>query len=330
MKIKVDELEELVKKVLLTEYKEEYAEMIKEIVMFAELTGRSSHGLLRLIKGNFGAFVEKPVIEEPKLIKKSKLSTLIDGKGNTGMLIGSLASNEAIKLAKVNGFGIVGTKNSYNSTGPLSYYVEKIALNNLIGMVFTSSIVCMAPFNTKKALFGTNPIAFGFPSIPNPFIFDMSTSAITYGTIMKAKAEGHTIPPNVAIDKEGITTTDPIEAAAGAILAFDNSYKGSGLAMVIEILASVLTGASFLNLDYENNGWGNLYMAFSPNLLNNIEDFKNRMKKLIETLKTSPTRDGKNIRIPGEKTFKLREENLKRGEIEVDKNIINTIKGYLN
>lgn len=103
MKIKIVELESLVKKVLLTKYKEEYVEMIKEIVMFGELTGRPSHGILRLVKGNYGAFVEKPIQGEPELTKKTKISTLVDGKGNPGMLIGALALKEVIRLAKDNG-----------------------------------------------------------------------------------------------------------------------------------------------------------------------------------------------------------------------------------
>jgi len=329
MKIKIKELKKLVKKVLLTQYKEEYAEMMKEVVMFGELTGRPSHGILRLVKGNYGVFVEKPVQGEPEFIKKTKISTLVDGKGNPGMLIGPLALKEVIRLALENGVGIVGTKNSFNSTGSLSYYVEKIALNNLIGIVFCSSAVTIAPFNITKALFGTNPISFGIPSKPHPFIFDMSTSSITYGTIMKAKSEKKPIPPNVAIDKEGNITTDPEKAAVGATLPFDNSYKGSGLAMIVEILASVWPGASFANLNYEKDGWGNLYVAFSSDLLSNTEVFKERMEKLILTLKNSKTKDNQTVRIPGEHTFKLIDENLKKGEIEVDENIIKAIKTYL-
>lgn len=145
---------------------------------------------------------------------------------------------------------------------------------------------------------------------------------------MKAKAEKKSIPTNVAIDKKGNMTTDPEKAAYGSTLPFDNSYKGSGLAMIIEILASVWTGASFVNLNYEKDGWGNLYMALTPNLLSDGETFKKRIQELITILKTSPTKDDKAIRIPGENTFRILEENRKKGEIEVNESIIKTIKEY--
>src|SRR6185369_13500787 len=187
MKIKISELEELITKILLTEYSPEEASLIKDVIMFGELVGKPSHGLLRLIKGNFGVFVDGKR-GKPEYNRKTKVSTVIDAKGNPGMLAAPLAMNEVIKLGKENGIGIVGLKGFFNTTGAVSYYVEKIAKEDLIGIAFVQSINSLiAPFGTKKSLFGTNPIAFGVPADPKPFIFDMSTSAIAYGNVMNAK-----------------------------------------------------------------------------------------------------------------------------------------------
>jgi L-2-hydroxycarboxylate dehydrogenase (NAD+) len=235
MKIKINELENLITKALRTEYSQEETNLIKDVVLFGELSGKLSHGILRLLRENYGVFTDT-IQGKPEYIRKTKVSTLIDGKGNVGMLVGSLAMQEVIQLGKANGIGIVGTKGSINTTGSLSYNCEKIAKENLIGIIFTHCTPMMAPFSSKKALFGTNPLAFGIPSIPQPIIFDMSTSAITFGTMAKYKAEGKELPPNVAIDKEGNLTRDASQAIDGATLAFDNSYKGSGLAMMVEIL----------------------------------------------------------------------------------------------
>src|SRR5882672_1398216 len=222
MKIKISELDNLVLKVLLTKYTPKKANLIKEVLMFGELSGKPSHGLLRLLPKSYGTFTDT-ITGEPEFIKKTKVSTEIDGQGNVGMLIGSLAMQEVITLAKEHGIGIVGTRNSVNSTGSLSYYCEKIANENLIGIIFTKSVPVIAPFASKKALFGTNPIGFGIPSTPHPFIFDMSTSAITFGSIMNHKLKGKLLPKDVAIDNEGNMTTDPEKAIEGATLAFDNS-----------------------------------------------------------------------------------------------------------
>jgi LDH2 family malate/lactate/ureidoglycolate dehydrogenase len=315
MTIKLPELRELVHKILLTEYAADHAEMIADVLLFGELSGRPSHGLLRLLRENFGVFVEGTV-GTPEYIHKTKVSTLIDAKGNAGMLIGPLAMREVIRLGKENGIGIVGTKGSVNTTGAVSYYCEAIAKENLISIIFTHSSLFMAPFTSKKALFGTNPISFGIPAKPLPIIFDMSTAAITFGEVAHHKAAGKPLPPDVAIDSTGEVTSDAAKAMEGALLAFGNSYKGSGLAMMVEILGALWTGANFEG-ENTQGGWGNLFMAFSPELLSDMESFKEKTAKFIHTLRNAETRDGKPIRIPGENSLLTRDANMEKGEIEI-------------
>lgn len=327
MKIKISELEALVKKVLCKEYNAEYTNLIADVLLYAELSGKPSHGLLRLLKENYGVFVEHKQ-GNPVLIHKSKISTIIDGKGNSGMLVGPLAMQEAIRLGQEHDIGIVGTKDSINTTGVLSYYAEKIAEADLIAMVFSQSTARIAAFDSKKALFGTNPFAFGIPSKPEPFVFDMAASAITFGAIVEAQAENRPLPPDVAIDTQGNVTTDPQKALHGAILPFDKGYKGSALAMIVEILGSLWPGAGFATL-HQDFGWGNLYMAFSPNLLLDIETFKSRMHELIEKVRHTETRDGKKVRIPQENSRNIRKENLKRGEIEIDAELYQKISALI-
>lgn len=327
MKINISELRKLINKTVQTLYTKDQAELITDVLMFGELSGRPSHGLLRLLKGNFGIFTPtKP--GRIKVIKKTKVSILIEGNGNPGLLVAPIAMNEAIKLGKKYGIAVVGTKGSINSTGSLSYYCEKIAKENLICLILTHTSPFIAPFNSLEKLFGTNPIAFGIPSEKNPLIFDMSTGATTFGAIAAAKSQGKRLPENVAINNRGDITTDPDEAITGAIVPFDNSYKGSGLGMMIEILGGLLPGASFLGKN-EKNGWGNLFLVFSPNLLTNLNQFKKDVKKFIETLKNSKTKDSLKVRIPGENTLKVRDQNLKKGSIDVNEETIEKINAYL-
>jgi LDH2 family malate/lactate/ureidoglycolate dehydrogenase len=328
MKIKIPDLDKLITEVLRTEYTKEESDLIKDIVLFGELSGRPSHGILRLIKGNYGVFVDGER-GKPEYIHKTMVSTLIDSKRNSGMLIGPLAMGEAMRLAKEHGIGIVGTKGSFNSIGSLTYYCEKIARNNFIVVMFAQAMPQTAPFNTKKALFGSNPIAFGIPSDQNPLIFDMSTTSATYGTLMKYSAEGVQLPPDIALDKDGNRTTDPTKALKGATLPFDASYKGSGLAMMVEILASLWSGGSYEGLHYDADGWGNLFMVFSPDLMSDTETMKMKVKEFIETLRNAPTRDGKPVRIPGEHTLAVRDMNVRAGEIEVSDVILGKIKAQM-
>jgi LDH2 family malate/lactate/ureidoglycolate dehydrogenase len=326
MLIKITELEDLIKKVILTEYSEEQAAIIMKVILFGELSERRSHGLLRLIKGNYGIFdyVNK---EKPEYVYKTKISTIIDAKGNPGMLIGSLAMQEVIRLAKKGDIGIVGIKGYSSTTGAISYYCEQIAKENLICLIFPQAVPIISPFNAKKALFGTNPIAFGIPSDPYPIIFDMSTSAIAWGTVLKHKMEHTALPEGVAIDEEGNGTTDATKAVATH--AFDTSYKGSGLAMIVEIFGGLLTGAAYEGL-HKDNGDGSLFLTFSPELLQNMDEFKQKTKEFIETLRNAPTRDGKKIRIPGENTLATRDKNIGKGKIEVNEELIEKLKKIIN
>jgi LDH2 family malate/lactate/ureidoglycolate dehydrogenase len=327
MRIKIGELENLIKSVLWEKYDEESASLITEVVLFGELSGKASHGIVRLLIGKYSVMAQEAK-GKPSVTKKTKVSSVVEGRGNPGMLVGPTAMKEVIRLAKENGIGVVGTRDNFGSSGCLSYYLEKIAKENFIAVVMAQSPVSTAPYGGIEPLFGTNPISFGIPANPQPLIFDMATSAITFGAIVRAKELGLKLPENVAADKEGNVTTDPAKAIEGATLAFDNSYKGCGLAMMVEILAGIWPGADYAGLNILGE-WGNLFMAFSPDLLIGVAEFKRKAEQLIETIRNSKTKDGSKVRIPGENTIRKRDECLKTGEVEVDEKLVAQIKEFI-
>lgn len=327
MKIKVKDLESLIRKTLSKKYDEESVDLIIPVMLFGELSGKQTHGIVRLVVGKFSTMANVPV-SKPSVIKKSAISRLVDLKGGPGMLGGAIAVNEVIGLAKKNGIGIVGTHGAWGSSGTLSYYLEKIAKENLIGVIMARAVADVLPFNSREKLIGTNPISFGIPLSNSIYIFDMATSSITRGEIVKAKVLGTKLPDGVAVDGEGKFTTDPDKAIEGGILPFANSYKGAGLGLVVEMLAGVLTGADFAEKKI-GDGWGNLFIAFKPDLLMKASEFKSKASKLIEIVRNSVTRDGLPVRIPGEQAFKIRDKNLKNGWVEVDDKLIDGINNYL-
>lgn len=324
--IRISDLNQLVKEVLLTEFSAEHADAMKDVIMFGELSGRTTHGIALLVRGD-GVFVN-PAREDPQYARKTQFSTLIDGRGNPGVLIASLAMDEAIRLAKRNHIGIVGAKGSSGTSGCLTYYCEKIAKEDLIGIIFSHTAPLIAPFNTRKALFGTNPIAFAIPNTQRPIIFDMSTSAIAYGALMEHKVEGKELPQNVAIDSDGNVTTDPEKALKGATLPFDTSYKGSGLAMMVELLAGMWTEASFEGT-HQEDGWGSIFLTLSPDLLSNTETLKERASEFVEMLLGAPTSRRGMTRIPGENTLRSRDTALLRGDVHVNSVVLKQIKDKL-
>lgn len=324
MIISLSELEGLVHKALRKKYDEEDTKLIEDVILFGQLSGKTSHGIVRLFGGIASVLSMNPT-GKPELIKKTKLSTIINGNHNSGVLVAALACNEVIKLAKENGFGIVGTKMSFSSSGSLSYYLEKIATEGLIGIIMAQSPQSTPPYGSIQPLFGTNPLSFAIPSTPQPLIFDMATAAITFGDLVKAKALKKSIPPHVAIDEDGNMTTDPTKAMEGATLPFGNSYKSAGLAMIVEILSGIWPGAGFVGLNKED-GWGNTFIAYSPELMLSTDEFKRKVSRLIKTVRNAKTKDGGEVRIPGERTFQVRDEHLRKGEIDIEEELIRKLR----
>jgi len=325
MKIKIDELKHLMKSALTSKYySPEEADLMVEVFLHAELTGKNTQGILKLL-GTEPAQDIKPKYPS-KVIKETNLSALIDGGGAAGPLVGQIATDKAIEIAKKNNFAIVGTNNTFSSVGAIGFYARKIATNGLIGIVAASSPRGVLHFGGIDPAYGTNPTAFGFPTNEYPIVFDMAASAITWYGLVRAKALGQKLPENVAIDKDGKLTIDPEEAMKGAILPFDRSYKGSGLAMVVELLAGPLVGASYV---HDNGDWGTVFIAISPELLVGTDNFKKHASELVRKVKSGRTKDNQEIHIPGYDSELERQAILDSGEFEMEEKLINDLKAKL-
>lgn len=325
-KIDISELEDTVRKALSSKYSTSEIDLMLPVIFFGELSNTKSHGIIRVCSTGESILSRNPT-GKPKVVIKSKVSKLVESNGNPGMLMGAIACSEVIKLAKQSGIGLIGTKGSTSSSGSLTYYIEKIAKQDLIAVVMARAPADVAPHGGTERLLGTNPIAFGIPSKDKPFLFDMATSAISYGAVARAKALNENLPENVAIDPEGNITRDPSKALEGAFLTFDKSYKGFGLSMIVEILAGVFTGANFLDFEV-GDGWGNLFIAIDPKILSNPDIFKRNVRKLIERIRNSKSVNKEKIRIPGENKLRVRDEALKRGWVEVDEKTLTDIKEF--
>ncbi len=322
MKIPVAELKALLVDIIsANNYSKKEAEQITEVLLYAEVSGKNTQGILKLL-GSEPAQNIKPKYPA-KVVKETKLSALIDGGGAAGPLSAQVAVDKAIEIAKENGFAIVGLNDTFSSVGAIGFYVRKLAKEGLIGIVAASSPRAIAPAGGISPTYGTNPIAFGFPTEEYPIVFDMAASAITWYGLVRAKALGQKLPDNVAIDKEGNITIDPEAAMEGAILPFDRSYKGSGLAMVVELLAGALTGASFV---FDEGDWGTVFIALSPDLLVGTEQFKKNSSELVRKVKGGNTKSGESIHIPGYDTEEKIIALLNGGEVEIEDVILNQLK----
>jgi len=289
-------------------------------------TGRSLPELTRVLDTVRESLVEKPEtvatairIGNPaswkkalRVLRETDVSTLYDGGNNVGMLVMYHATRAAIEKAATRGVAIIGVTNSWMS-GRSAYYVEMIAKADLVGIHTASSARSVAPFGGARAALGTNPIAFGMPSSHGPVVFDMGTSAFMGTDRAFRERLGQLLPEGVAVDAEGRPTRDPAMARLGALLPF-GGYKGFGLALIVQAFG-VLAGSA---LDPDKDD-GYLFVVFKPDLLVDLDDFKQQVSELIDRVKATPRQPGvSEIRIPGERALRSRERALREG-IEVDR-----------
>ena len=284
----------------------------------AELVGAYGHGLSRL-KMYCDRLSKKVINPKPKIkIKKiSQSISHINADDSIGFVAADIAIKKAIQNAKKTGIGLVAVKNS-GHYGLSGYYAEQAVRKNLISMIYTNGPPAVAPHGALKSLFGTNPICFGAPTGSKiPFILDTSISMINRGKIRVAAMNNQKIPENVALDKFGKPTTDAKKALQGVQLPIA-SFRGSGLAWVVDILSGVLTGGNHAGRvkdpfdDFSGpQNIGHLFITFKTNLF--VKNYNARIKDNIKTIKTLPKIKGiKEIMYPGQNKYKRFKMNSKK------------------
>ena len=294
------------------------AKISAEVIINAELVGAPSHGVSRL-KMYCDRIKKKLINPKAKInIKKiSKSISLVNANNSIGFVAADIGIKQAISNAKKTGIGLVGVRNS-GHYGLSSYFIQKAINKNLIAICFTNAPPAIAPYGAKKSLFGTNPIAFGFPSFKKkPFIFDSSMSKINRGKIRVAAKLGKKIPYGVALDKNGNITTNAKKALEGVQLPMGD-FRGSGLAWVVDILSGVMTGSAHSGKvkdpfdDFSGpQNIGHLFIVFKANLFN--KRFKNEINKNIKTVKRLPKLKGvTEIKYPGQKKYERYQNNLNK------------------
>jgi LDH2 family malate/lactate/ureidoglycolate dehydrogenase len=198
-------------------------------------------------------------------------------------------------------------------------YVLQAISEDCIGFAFTNSSPGMPPWGGSKPVLGVNPIAVGVPAGRRPpFVLDMAMSVMARGKIRLAGLQGEPIPEGIALDAKGLPTTDGLKVLDGGVVLPFGGYKGSGLALWMEIIGGVFTGAAFagemgsLYGDFSGpQRIGHVFMAIRPDLFMELEEFKNRMDTMIDRYTSSPKAEGfDEILMPGE--LEEREEAKRR------------------
>lgn len=289
------------------------SEIIADHLIDCELRGLSFGGLARAL-----SIIERiegtPTPRRPiTVLRETATSAAIDGGDQVGYLVGHHATEMAIKKTKQSGMAVVGAKETWY-TGMFSYYLERITKAGLFGMIAGSAPPRVAPHGGTEGRFGTNPIAFGFPSTGTPIIWDIGTSGLVSGEVMLRMRLGELLPEGSAFDEMGHPTRDPASALSGAFSVW-GGHKGSGLAMVIQLLG-MMCGAAAAPPIVRDCGF--FLFTADPGLLTSADDYKQRVTDYAESLRsTRPLEEGKPVRVPFERSDAERSRRLAANTIEV-------------
>jgi len=322
----LDEILTLAKKTLLFNgCDEENANILSDTIMRAERDGSLSHGLFRL-PAYVAALKSKKVNGKARPEIKNIAPSIIKVLGNNAFapMVLSIGLPAVIDLAKKTGVAVLAITNSHHMAA-LWPETESIAEAGLVGFACTSYKSAVAPAGATKPLFGTNPISFAWPRPgQTPVVYDMATASMAMGEVQVAKREGHKVPLGTGLNKEGKQTTDPGEIADGGVLLPFGGYKGSSIAMMVELLAGALVGEwfSFETKEHDNNDGGppkggEFILAISPDKMTgsgwekHADQFFSKMKSM----------DG--VRLPGERRHKNR---LDKGPRHINTDLVSKIK----
>lgn len=294
------------------------AAIVADCLLMANLSGIDSHGVVRLAhyitRLTNGTIKARP---ELKFEQRAPSLGIMDGGDGLGHIVTYHACSEAMKLAAESGSGVVMVKNS-SHFGMTGFYINRLVEAGYIGMMMTATDAFLIPFGSRKPFFGTNPIAFGFPTEGIPVVLDMATTSIPYGKIALAKTEGSSIPPDWGFDTDGNPTTDPNAIAGLHPIA---GPKGSGLAMVIDIFSSLLSGmpwgphvnAMYGELDSPRK-LGHFVMALDVTRYVPLDIFKQRLGEMLGEFGDLPPAEGfSKVYYPGQIEGLRRKQRLADG-----------------
>jgi L-2-hydroxycarboxylate dehydrogenase (NAD+) len=223
------------------------AARVAELMTEADLIGADAHGIFRLpqyirrIRG--GAVNVTPRIE---VAITGAATALVDGDNGMGHLVMARAAETAVELARASGVGWVGARRS-NHAGPAALYAAMPVAHGMVGLYSAvASANHMAPWGGVEHLLGPNPLAVGIPvGDAPPVVLDIATTVVSYGTVKAAALAGKPFPEGWLVSKhDGSPVTDASKLSE-ALLVPLGGYKGSGLALVLGLLAGVLNGAAF-------------------------------------------------------------------------------------
>lgn len=301
---------------------EETADAASRSMMHGTTLGVDSHGV-RLLPHYLTVLQGGRLNRTPQVRKAGGFGAVevLDGDNAQGALPTFRAMDRAVELAASFGLGAVSIRNS-SHFGPAGAYSLAAAQKGFIGVTFCNSDSFVRLHDGAMRFHGTNPIAVAVPAgAGDPWLLDMATSAIPYNRVQLYQSLGVDLPEGVASDAQGIDTLDPHQSDMLAPLGGAFGFKGAALAGVVEIFSAVLSGMT-LSFDIAPMGgpdfstpraMGAFVLALNPDAFLERPRFEAGMARYMETLRSSPPREGHRVMAPGDREWQVAAQRRAEG-----------------
>jgi LDH2 family malate/lactate/ureidoglycolate dehydrogenase len=295
------------------------ADLVAKSLVAANLRGVDSHGLQLLpfyieliLMGNID------IHTDGRMVSESGALLVYDGQNGIGQWISEICCEHAIRLGRAHGVSMVVSRES-NHFGAAAFWAQRLSAAGLIGIVMCNASPLVAPWQGKDPRFGTNPICMSVPG-PDNWLLDMATTTVALGKILNAQFHGRsTIPEGWAMDSEGVPTTDTQSALTGLLMPL-GGYKGSGLAMLAEILCAVLSGGAMstelggIRIQGQPMRTSQMFLAIDVARIMPLDEFARRMQSLVGMAKSSKTAQGfDEVLVAGEPEWRMEEQRRRDG-----------------
>lgn len=308
----------------------ESAAVVAETLVEANVRGVDSHGVLSLPfyirqieAGNASATTRGHVVSE------SGACLSYDGERALGQVVADECCRHAVRLAHEHGLAFVSARNS-GHFGAAAYWAERLSAEGLIGIAFTNASPIVAPWQGREGRLGTNPICVSIPG-ERIWLLDMATTTVANGKVLKAHLSGDPqIPAGWSLTREGVPTTDTNEAMRGSLMPL-GGYKGSGLAMMVEILTGVLGGGAMstevggMRFFDRPMGTSHAFLTIDISRFMPVEEFTRRVSWLRDTVKSARPASGYDeVLMAGEPEWRIEDQRVVNG-IPISQGIWNTL-----
>jgi 3-dehydro-L-gulonate 2-dehydrogenase len=291
--------------------------------------GIHSHGLNRFPR--FVAMIKNGGIDihaSPVLMASSGPLERWDGRVGPGNLNAWHCMDRAIALARQHGMGCVALANTNHWMRGGSYGWQA-ADAGAIGICWTNTLPNLPPWGAGVPLLGNNPLVIAVPRPGGHVVLDMAMSQFSYGAISSYRARGEMLPVEGGYDTKGHLTRDPAEVEKSQRPLPIGYWKGSGLALMLDLLAGTLSGGKTTHqiepTPEREVGISQVFIAFNPASLESAAGAAGPMESIIaeqviENLHSGAKAAGEPVRYPGEQVLRVRKENLRQG-VPVDPSV---------